>query len=199
MKTAQCHPRFSVAAIACALLLCACAPPKPELRTDYDRSTDFSAYHTYAYINPVGTDKAGYSTLTTEYFKHAIDTQMALRGYQKVDANPDLLVNFMTNEVEKADVRSTPSTSVTMGTGYYGYRGGMYAGVPIYGTDVETVRYKVGTANVDIVDGKAKKLLWTGMVEGRLTEEVMQNPRPAIGKVIAEMFTQYPGRVVPAH
>ena len=97
-------------------------------------------------------------------------------------------------------MRSTPSTSVTMGTGYYGYRGGMYAAVPIYSTpDVQTIRYKVGTANVDIVDASQKKLLWTGMVEGQLTDEVMKNPQPAIEKVIGEMFTQYPGRAGPAH
>ncbi len=195
------HGRLCRAAVlAAGLLLGACAPPKPELRTDYDRSTDFSGYHTYAYFNPVGTDKAGYSSLTTQYFKQAIDKQMAARGYQKVESNPDLLVNFMANAVEKTDVRSTPSSSVTMGTGYYGYRGGMYAAVPIYSTpDVQTIRYKVGTANVDVVDARQKKLLWTAVVEGKLTDEVMKNPQPAIEKVIGEMFMQYPGHAVPAH
>jgi hypothetical protein len=200
MNTWNHRRAYRGAAVAFGLLLGACAPPKPEIRADYDRSTNFATYHTYAYFNPVGTDKGGYSTLTTQHFKQAIDTQMAARGYQKVETNPDLLVNFNANAVEKADVRSTPSTSVTMGTGYYGYRGGMYTAVPIYSTpDVQTVRYKVGTANIDIVDAGQKKLLWTGMVEGELTEEVMKNPQPAIEKVIAEMFTQYPGRAGPAH
>jgi Domain of unknown function (DUF4136) len=190
----------ALAVTACAAwLLSACAPTGPELRTDYDRSTNFSAYRTYAYFDPVGTDKAGYSTLTTQHFKQAIDAQMAMRGYQKVESNPDLLVNFMANAVEKTDVRSTPSSSVMMGTGYYGYRGGMYATVPVYSQpDVQTVRYKVGTANVDIVDARAKKLLWTGMVEGELSDAVMKNPQPAIEKVIGEMFTQFPGHAGPA-
>ncbi len=190
----------ALSAAACAaLVVSACAPAKPDLRTDYDHSTNFSTYRTYAYFNPVGTDKAGYSTLTTQHFKQAIDAQMAMRGYQKVEANPDLMINFMANAVEKTDVRSTPSSSVTMGTGYYGYRGGMYATVPVYSQpDVQTVRYKVGTANVDIVDARGKKLLWTGVVEGELTDAVMKNPQPAIEKVIAQMFTQFPGHAGPA-
>ena len=193
-------PSFShlvrFAALGCgAALLAACAPAKPTLRTDFDRAANFASYRTYAYVSPVGTDNAGYSSLITQHFKQAIDTEMSARGYQKVETDPDLLVNFMANAVEKTDVRSTPSSSVTMGTGYYGYRHGMYASMPIYSTpDVETVRYKVGTANVDLVDARQKKLLWTGVAEGKLTEEVMKNPQPAIASVINQLFTQFPGR-----
>ena len=37
--------------------------------------------------------------------------------------------------------------------GYYGYRGGMY-GASWSTSDVETVHYKVGTANIDVVDAR---------------------------------------------
>jgi uncharacterized protein DUF4136 len=180
--------------------LAGCAPPKPTLHTDYDREANFSNYHTYMYVNPVGTDKAGYSSLITQHFKTAIDTEMSARGYRKVDADPDLLVNFMANAHEKTDIRSTPSSSVTMGMGYYGYRGGMYAGMPVYSSsDVETVRYKVGTANIDVVDAHQKKLIWTGVAEGRLSDEAMANPQPAIANVVTQMFTAFPGRAAPAN
>ena len=122
----------------------------------------------------MGTDKAGYSSLITQHFEQAIDAEMGMRGYQKVDVNPDLLVNFMANAVEKTDVRSTPSSSVTMGTGYYGYRGGMYASMPIYSSpDVETVRYKVGTANIDIVVGRRTS---TYSVSGRVVDADTHEP-----------------------
>ena len=157
--------------------LAGCAPPKPTLHSDYDRGANFSSYRTYAYANPIGTDKAGYSSLITRHFETAIDAEMSARGYRKVDADPDLLVNFMANAVEKTDVRSTPGAPVMIGMGYYGYRGGMYAGGPMYSApNVETVRYKVGTANIDLVDARQKKLIWTGVAEGRLTDEVMKNP-----------------------
>jgi hypothetical protein len=180
--------------------LVGCAPPKPTMRSDYDRGVNFSSYRTYAYVNPVGTDKAGYSSLLSQHFKMAIDTEMSARGYRKVDTDSDLLVNFMANVDEKTDVRSTPSSSMTMGMGYYGYRGGMYAGMPVYNSsEVETVRYKVGTANVDLVDAHQKKLIWTGVAEGRLSDEVMKDPQAAIAHVVNQLFTTFPGHAGPAN
>ena len=199
LQSPSCIVRVTAVACGVAAIL-GCAPAKPTLRSDYDRAANFSAYHTYAYENPVGTDKAGYSTLITQHFKSAIDVEMSARGYRKVDANPDMFVNFMANAVEKTDIRSTPSTSATMGMGYYGYRGGMYTSMPMYSTpDIQTVRYKVGTANVDLVDARQKKLIWTGVAEGRLTDEVMKNPQPAIASVVNQLFTQFPGHAGPAN
>jgi hypothetical protein len=189
-----------MAALAGVAGIAGCAPPKPTLHSDYDKAVNFSNFHTYAFVNPVGTDKAGYSTLITQHFKSAIDTEMNSRGYRKVDTNPDLLVNFMANATEKTDLRSTPSSSMTIGMGYYGYRGGMYAGMPIYSSsDVETVRYKVGTANIDVVDAHQKQLIWTSVAEGRLSDEAMKNPQPAIVNVVKQMFQDFPGRTSPTN
>lgn len=195
------RPRLAVAAVALGALALAGCASKPTLRTDYDRSADFGTYRTYAYVDPVGTDKAGYRSIVTQHFKNAIDAEMSARGYRKVDANPDLLVNFHANATEKVDVRSTPTPTMGVGIGYggyYGYRGGLYAGWPMYTNDVSTVRYQVGTLNVDVVDARRKQLVWEGVAEGKLKKETMQNPEPAIRAVIAELYKQFPGRVTPA-
>ena len=196
--------RFHMAPIAMVVgglaLLAGCEPPKPTLHSDSDRTANFASFRTYNYVNPVGTDKAGYSSLITQHFKNSIDREMSARGYKKVDTDPDLLVNFMANKDEKTDIRSTPSSSMTMGMGYYGYRGGMYAGMPVYASnDVETVRYMVGTANVDVVDARQKKLIWTSVAEGRLTDEAMKNPEAAISHIIQQLFLDYPGHAAPAN
>ena len=101
--------------------------------------------------------------------------------------SPDLLINFNTNAREQVDIRSTPSMSY--GYGYYGYRGGMYAAGPMYGgTEVETVRYKQGTANIDVVDAAKKQLVWEGVAEGKITDKMMKNPQATIDGVITDMF-----------
>lgn len=188
-------PALAAAALA-AGVLAGCTATGPSIRTDYDRSADFSAYRTYAYVQPLGTDRAGYSTLTTQHFKGAIDAQLAARGYRRVESDPDLLVNVNANATEKVDVRAAPTA--TIGVGYYHYRYGLYSGFPLYRNDVETVRYRVGTANVDVVDAKRKQLVWEGIAEGRLTKDVMRNPEPAIRAAVAEMFKSFPGRATPA-
>jgi hypothetical protein len=100
---------------------------------------------------------------------------MDARGYRKVDANPDLLMNFNANVKEQADVESMPGP----GVGYYGYRGGLYGG-----SQVETVHYKVGTANTDVVDASKRKVVWEGRAEGELNDQPMKNPQAGIDKVV---------------
>ena len=90
---------------------------------------------------------------------------------EKVDTDPDLLVNFMANEDEKTDIRSTPSSSMTMGMGYYGYRGGMYAGMPVYSflrSRDRPLQGRHGQRRSSSTPAK-RSSIWTGVAEGRLT------------------------------
>lgn len=178
--------------IVAAALLSGCATMQPDIRTDYDRSVDFSAFETYGFPAELGTDRAGYSTLITTHFKQAVNQEMQSRGYRYTENDPDLLVNFFANVRHVTTVRSRPRLWVSYG--YYGYRYGMYSAWPLYADDVDTVHYRVGTANIDIVDAARDQLIWEGVAEGRLTRDVMENPQPAIESVVAELFSRYPGR-----
>jgi hypothetical protein len=182
--------RWQTACIAAAALaLTACATTSgPDITVDYDRSADLASFKTYGFPEEVGTDRAGYSTLVTRYFKDAVDREMQRRGYVYDETDPDLLVNFFANVREVTDVRTTPS----FGYGYYSYRYGLYGTWPYY-DQVQTVRYKVGTANIDIVDGERMQLIWEGVAEGRITKDDMKNPRAAIDAVVAELFQRYSG------
>jgi hypothetical protein len=183
-----------IALIASGLMLAACESG-PKIRANTDPGANFSSYKTYAFMDKLGTDRGGVATPLTSYFKEAVRREMDLRGYKYVENGAaDLLVNFAANSQEKVDVRSTPSPTVGVGYGgYYGYRGGAYGAWYGGGTEVDTVRYKVGTANVDLVDASRKQLVWEGLVEGKLTEKVMKDPRAAVNAVVTEMFKQFPG------
>jgi hypothetical protein len=179
-----------VAAVAAVATGCA---TKPDYRVDYDPSVDCKAYQTFGYFEQLGTDQAGYSSLVTQHFKNATRREMEKLGYTYTETNPDLLVNFNASSSDKTEVRTRQVPSMGYGmTGYYGYRGMMYSPFPMYETEVETVNYKVGTVNVDVVDAERKVLVWEGLVEGRLTKKAMENPRAAIDAVVTELFTRYP-------
>jgi hypothetical protein len=178
--------------IIAALALTACATTTgPEITVDYDRSADLARFDTYGFPDELGTDRAGYSTLITTYFKQAVDREMKKRGYTYDAKDPDLLVNFFANVRDVSDVRRTPRLS--FGYGYYGYRYGLYSAWPLYHDDLDTVHYKVGTANLDIVDAERMQLIWEGVAEGRLTREDMKNPRASIDAVVTELFLRFPG------
>jgi hypothetical protein len=178
--------------VGACLSMSACETQNVKTRSQTDPSANLTSYHTYGFVAEPGTNKGGYSTPITSYFKAAITREMNARGYSLAESSPDLLINFNTNAQEKVDVRSTPSMSygVGYGYGYYGYRGGMYTG----GTEVETVRYKAGTANIDVVDAAQKKLVWEGIAEGKITKKMMDNPQATIDAVITDMFSQYPAK-----
>jgi hypothetical protein len=153
---------------------------------------NFSTYRTFGFMPEPATDKAGYATLVTQHFKDAITAEMTALGYQYSDANADLLVNFNSNVENRTDVRSTPSASINYG--YYNYRHGIYAGFPLISNDIDTVRYKYGTVNIDVVDAAKKQLIWEGISEGTLKKADLENPKQAIATVVGLIFQQYPTR-----
>jgi len=180
--------RLSLLALA-ALLLAGCETG-PQVRSISEPGTNLSAYRTYSFAAQPGTNRGGNVTPLTTFFETAIAREMTTRGYQQVDSGGDLLVNFNARVSEKADIQSTPGPMY--GYGYYGYRGGMYMG-----PEVQTVRYKVGTANIDVVDAKRKVVVWEGIAERELSDDIMRNPQPAIDGTVAKMFAQFPGRAAP--
>jgi len=186
-----------LAMIALTLALTACESG-PKIRANTDANANFQNYKTYTFPEKLGTDRGGVSTPLTSYFKEAVRREMDARGYQFVEGgDADLFVNFHANARENVDVRSTPSASYG---GYYGYRSGVYGGWYGGAPEVETVRYKVGTCNIDVVDAHRRQLVWEGVAEGKLSDKVMKDPRGAVNRVVTEIFKQYPGNVggVPA-
>jgi hypothetical protein len=168
-------------------LLQGCAS-KPDLRSDYDKSADFAKFHTFNFVKTPSTDTLGYGNLTTQAIETAVKNEMEKRGYMLAE-NPDLLVNFSGKLQEKADVQSSGGYA-----GYYGYRGyGAWPGYA-YGNDVYTVRYTVGTLNVDLVDAKRNQMVWEGVAIGEVTKKHMENREAAIAKAVENIFTKFPFR-----
>jgi len=179
-----------LALIALTLALTACETG-PKIRANTDANANFQNYKTYTFPEKLGTDRGGVSTPLTSYFKEAVRREMDARGYKFVEGgDADLFVNFHANARENVDVRSTPAPYYG---GYYGYRASVYGGWYGGGSEVETVRYKVGTCNIDVVDAHRRQLVWEGIAEGKLTEKVMKDPRGAVNLVVTEIFKQYPG------
>jgi hypothetical protein len=188
------HPRSSLALCAIALaVLAGCATTSgPDIRVNSAPDANFTSYSTFGFPDQTGTDRGGYSTLVTSYFKAAVRDQMEQRGYHYVDENPDLLVNFYAKVHERTEVRPDPSFSAAYG--YYGYRYGLYSAWPFYDDSVRTVTYPVGTANVDVVDARKKQMIWEGVAQGVVSDEDMDHPKESISRVVTQLFARYPGR-----
>jgi hypothetical protein len=168
-----------------ATLVAGCAST-PDVRTSHDPSVDFSRFRTFAFVTPLGTDRAGYESLVSQQLKSSTQREMEARGYQFVQADPDLLVNFNASLTQQTRVRSDPYM------GYYGYRYGYYGGWPGYSTTVD--QYEEGTLNIDVVDARTKRLVWEGVAVGRVTDKARENRGAAIDAAVAQIFQKYPYR-----
>jgi hypothetical protein len=159
----------------------------PDLRADYDKSADFAKYHSFNFVKTPSTDTLGYGNLLTQQMEASIKSELENRGYKLADS-PDLMVNFSGKLQEKADVQSSG------GGGYYGYRGyGAWPGYA-YSNDVYTVRYTVGTINIDLIDAARNQMVWEGVAVGEVTKKHLENREAAISTAVAKIFSKYPFR-----
>lgn len=176
---------------ALALMVTGCAT-RSNVTTHTMPNVDFSSYETFGWPDEVGTDRGGYETSFTQYFKDAARREMEALGYRYAERDPDLLVNFYTRVEDKERVYTR--TQPALATGYYGYRYGLYGAWPVYTTEVDTFQYKYGTANVDLVDAEQMRLIWEGRIEGRLTDQSLIDPRASISDAVARIFEKFPTR-----
>jgi hypothetical protein len=171
------------------LLLSACGTTAPDVYSRVAPGSDFRGIKTYGFIETPSSNKGNYESLETNFLKVAVAQQLDMRGLRYEPANPDVIMNFYIHTEEKMRTRQTP----TMSGGYYGYRGGYYSGFG-YGTAYETriEQYTVGTLTIDMIDPRARKLLWEGTVTGRLTKKDVQNLEGTIDQSVQDIFEKFP-------
>ena len=179
--------RLTICAAVLSVGLAACTSG-PKIRADADPSANMASYKTFAFFDRVETDKSGYTTILTQHLKTATQRELEKRGYQMVASNPQILVNFNVNIQNKTSVQSSPS----MSGGYYGYRAGYYGTWAGYPQDIHTVHYQDGTLSIDLVDATKKQLVWSGVAEGKLQKAAIENPGPAVDRVVTSIFEKFP-------
>jgi Domain of unknown function (DUF4136) len=175
----------------------------PTVRSDFDKRIAFNEFHTYGFPASTGTDRGGYTTLVTTYFKDAIGREMAARGYTFTATNPDLLVNFYSESKSKISTYARPMSTFDMSVGYaplYRVRRGHYA-YPYYGwyvpfpllePEYETYQTETGSIKLDVVDAHKLQSIWEARAEQMLTEEARNNPQSFIDSVVTAMFRKFP-------
>jgi hypothetical protein len=196
MNTDRLRFGFALALLGAALVTAGCESG-PRVRAERDNTVDFSRYQTFAFADPLGTDRAGYQTMVSQYLKAATQRELEARGLRLVEADPQMLVNFNGMLSEKFRTTTVPSSSVTFGYGhggYYGYRSGIYTTWPLYAPETQVQSYSEGTLNIDVIDAAKKQMIWEGVAVGRVTEETMENLQAKINETVAAIFVNYPVR-----
>ena len=177
--------------MAAAVLLLASCATGPRITSDVDPAANFGQYRSFAFYSPLAIEGQGYATLTSGRIKNAARAQMESRGYVYDETSPDLWVNLNAYMQEKTDVVSTPEVDYDY---YYSYRARRYVAVPTWRDRTDVYKYTEGTLNVDLVDAKQNRLVWTGVAVGRAGRDKPETRDAKIDAAGAEIFMRYPYR-----
>jgi len=187
MKSINIRSTIRSILLTVAVIFTAGCASTPKTFANADPTVDFSTYNSYGFYSELSTDKKSYESMESNFLKVAVAQQMDRRGLSYSN-DPDLMINFYINTKEKIRSRSVPTTS-----GYYGYRDPFYdtwGGYGGYETRID--QYTEGTLNIDVVDAKAKKLVWEGAVAGRVTDAVIRNLEKTIDNAVAVIMERFP-------
>ena len=173
------HVKFLMMLLTLSLLTAGgCA--EPVVRTDFDPSTEFSAFRTYTFTRLTDTDQGGVleNSLLRKRIEEMVRQQMTAKGLRQVnlEEHPDLLAHFWVAVQEKENIEST------------GPRMGRYGGG--YGR-VSTYRYEEGTLIIDLLTPPQKDLVWRGTIVGTLSDTKEENMQ-ILNKAIVKAFEDYP-------
>jgi len=159
------------------------------VNSDWDPAEDFTRLRSYQWLpgpQPKTGDIRLDNPLLDARLRTAVDEQLAIQGYQKLDSGrPDFRVGYHLSTEKKLDVRTVNS--------YYGYGWGYgYGYAPMGYADTRVSEYDVGTLILDIVDTEMNRLVWRGTASGRLREKSTpeQNEKDAreVAKAVLEQF-----------
>lgn len=160
------------------LFLWACNTPK--VYTDYDETTDFTRYKSFAFYKDMNT---GLDTLDQVRLQNALRSTLEEKGYS-YSQETDFIINFYT-EVSKENASNRLGISIgTMGA-HVG--GNIASGIPI------SSNRRILHTTVEMVNAASNTLYWQGVAETRLKKNPTPEERTQLFKKIAkEVLRDYP-------
>jgi hypothetical protein len=160
----------------------------PTVRSNVDGSVDFAGFRTFAFMQPLSTDRAGYQSLVSQQLVASAERELLARGLQRVETNPDLLVNFSADLDQRLRVTQSPTFH---GSRFNHHRRGFYSTWPTY-QQTEIRQYTKGTLGVDVIDAARRQLVWEGFALGRVTQRTADNLGPVLDAAVTDIFRDFP-------
>jgi hypothetical protein len=172
------------AVIAAALITVPAAALAQDVKTDYDKSYNFTGPKTYAIrIATAWGNNLGERRVLTEF-----DEELSGKGWKKVPEAQAELVVLLHGATDTKRSATTFYSGMGGGYGPYGY-GGWGMGMGTSQTMVN--EYTVGTLVLDMFDSKTKNLVFRGTAEDELSDNAEKNAKK-LEKASTKMFKNFP-------
>jgi hypothetical protein len=157
-----------------------------QVRFDYDRWANFSAYWTYEWVD----DKqlAVGDQFLDLAIKRVVDEQLARTGRRRVESGGDLLVGY---QIRISEEKQFGAFGPGWGSGPLGF--GWRGFDSFSDINVTTSSVEIGTLTVGLFDPAAKQLIWRGSAAKTL--DIKNNPDKnyrTLEKAVTKLFKNYP-------
>ncbi|RKG97806.1 DUF4136 domain-containing protein [Corallococcus sp. CA053C] len=187
------HLLSRVVPVLVGLGLASCAGM--DVGTSYDPAAveRIDNFRTYAWLSQPqkSQDTRVNNDITDAQVKEAVDQNLQSRGYRKVDpgANPDFLIGWQGAIETRLSADAVNS--------YYGYPWdpfwGSFYGPYGGGGGTYLREYDVGTLILDVVDARAKALVWRGTAQRNLGDSPsIQSGQKKLDEGVAKMLESFP-------
>jgi Domain of unknown function (DUF4136) len=154
-----------------------------QVKTDYDRSADFSQYKSY-YWEKVQTQ----DPLWVDRIKDAVNAALTAKGWTQVESGGQVAIVAI-DMTKNQQTLNTFYDGFGGGWGWRRFGGGGLGGFGDATTTTET--YKIGTLVVDLFDAKTKNLIWRGSASDTLSDKSEKNIKN-LDKGVQKMFDHFP-------
>ena len=160
---------FRITAAGALVLIAITAALGMSVKSDYEKSYDFSRLKTFAFkTDRASNDPLISNTIEANRIQDALRSQLEANGFSPTVQEPDFIVAFYATTKQKTSVQS-----VGPGFGGFGYGRGFGWGYGIpgagrwrwgFGPDIWTTNYTQGCVMADIIDPRTNELVWRGVV-----------------------------------
>jgi hypothetical protein len=164
--------------------------PTPKIGYDFDRSADFSAYHTYAWLSSDQEktgDRRADSSAVDMRIRIAVGTQLRLKGYRALpEGTPDFYVAYHIGLKDSAASISTKYYSDGMAGHAFVHAADTRQAGKSPPPDPEAPSYLTGSLLIDVIDAASQKLVWRGTAAGEVDPGLTSQQRDERTKAIVQ-------------
>jgi hypothetical protein len=147
------------------------------VKTDYNKGTNFAQYKTFMWIKEPKTT----NPLMRQRVIDDVNSALAAKGLQLVTSNADLCIA----------AHAATKQERTLNTFYNGFGGGWRWGGGFGNATTTVDTYQVGTLVVDIFDSHTKEAIWRATSSKTLSDNPQKNA-DNLNKAVVKMFKNFP-------
>lgn len=169
-----------------------CASSSTRIVSSHDPATDFSQYRFFAFADPLSVDRSGAQRSLGAQLIMATTRELQARGMQPVSSNPDLRIDFFL--ARQTGIPSNNSSTANSAFTHTHVSTGAWSGYRTRSATAQHMASQItnGTLIIDVWDTRRGTVVFEGLAEARITEDMQDNLAETVSTAVADILSNMP-------